>query len=100
VLASTSLGGAGLEGPALDDKAACAALGATISSGTTSIRTDWGGGGSADAGGVHGGNVLPKLGWKVPEAPSFLFPWALFDGALGVVNFRPLARRSRSNSIR
>jgi hypothetical protein len=67
-------GGTSLEGPALDDEAAFAALGATISSRTMSIRTDTGGGGSADAGGVHGGILLPKLGRKVPEAPSFLFP--------------------------
>jgi hypothetical protein len=67
-------GGAGLEGPALDDKAAFAASGATISSGTMSIGTDAGGGGSAAAGGVRGGNALPILDQKVPEAPSFLFP--------------------------
>jgi hypothetical protein len=67
-------GKASLEGPALDDKAACAASGATISSGTTSIGTDGGGGGSAEARGVCSGNVLPRLGRKVPEAPTFLFP--------------------------
>jgi hypothetical protein len=66
--------GASLEGPALDDEVTCVALGATISFGTTSIRTDGGGGGSADAGEAHGGNTLPKLSQKVPEAPSFLFP--------------------------
>jgi hypothetical protein len=92
-------GGASLEGPALDDEATCAASGATISSGTISIRTDAGGGGSADAGGVHSGIALSKLGRKVPDAPAFLFPWAFFDGTLGVVNSRPSARRSRSNSI-
>jgi hypothetical protein len=52
------------------------------------------GGRSADAGGAHGGIVLPRLGWKVPEAPSFLFPWAFFDWALGVVNSGPSAGRS------
>jgi hypothetical protein len=50
-----------LTGPALDDKATCTTSGATISSGTTSIRTNGGRGGSADAGGVCGGNALPRL---------------------------------------
>jgi hypothetical protein len=87
--------GAGLEGPALDNEAAFAALGATISSGTMSIGMGTGGGGSADTGRVHGGGTkLPKLGQKVLKAPSFLFPWAFFDGALGVVNSGPSAGRS------
>jgi hypothetical protein len=68
-------GGASLEGPALDDEAAFTALGAVISFGTTSIGTNTGGGGSADGGGACGGGTrLPKLGQKVPEALSFLFP--------------------------
>jgi hypothetical protein len=84
----------------LDGGAACIVSGATISSGTTSIGMGAGGGGSAGAGGVCSGNTLPKLGWKVPEAPAFLFPWAFFDGALGVVNSGLSAGRSASNSIR